>query len=98
MTLRADPKRAGSFSELSFFSVTVAAKIMEHGFDRQRDVSLIFVARITRIVTRIINVVMVAKRAFFTRVIEVFERNRQQRPSADHRVSHTVNDAGESKN
>lgn len=78
--------------------MTVATKIMEHWFDKQRDVRFGFMTGIARIVTRLVNIVVVAKRTFFARVIEMLKRNRQQGRSANHRVSRTVPDTSESEN
>ena len=86
MTFLANPEwpRHQPFS--GFFDVTITTEVMKHLFDLQRHTLIMFMTRVTGVMSGIVDIIMMAIRALNVLMIQMFERHGQNRMLANRLV------------
>jgi hypothetical protein len=90
MTINAPPHWPRVFAIRVLVHVTIAAQRVEHRFDLQSNLRVGFVAVDAETLAGIVGEVVVTGDSVDGAVVEVGERQRQQRPCVDHRLTSLI--------
>ena len=93
MTVGTPPYGPRVFSVGVFFDVAVAAQRVEHRFDLEADIRISSVAVDAEALAGVVGEVVVAGDAVDRTVVEMRERQRQQRTRVDHRLTTLISGA-----